>query len=91
MTTSPPLVHVTKVLPLQGFVLRLWFDDGSKRDVDIEWLLRGPVFEPLRTDPKMFREVRVDGGTIVWPNGADIDPVVLHGSEEPAWREDESA
>jgi hypothetical protein len=89
MTKIPPLVHVTKVVPLEGFVLRLWFDDGSQKDVDVDELLRGPVFEPLRKDPELFRQVRVEGGTTVWPNGADIDPVVLHGSAEPAWKEDE--
>jgi hypothetical protein len=90
MTNIPPLVHVTKVIPLQGFVLRLWFDDGSQRDVDVEWLLRGPIFDALRNNPKLFREVEVDGGSIVWPNGADIDPVVLHGSAVPAWKDDEA-
>jgi hypothetical protein len=85
----PPLVHVTKVEPGEGFVLRLWFDDGAQKDVDVEWLLRGPVFEAVRNDPELFRQVRVEGGTAAWPNGADIDPVVLHGSAEPAWKEDE--
>lgn len=39
-----------------------------------------PVFEPLRQDPELFRQVRVDQelGTVVWPNGADLDPDVLH-------------
>lgn len=87
--TYPPLVHVTKLEPLDGFVLRLWFDDGTQKDVDVEWLLRGPVFEPVRNDPELFRQVRIEGGTASWPNGADIDPVVLHGSAEPAWKEDE--
>jgi hypothetical protein len=34
------------------------------------------MFEPLREDPKLFRQLRVDDelGTIVWPNGADMDP-----------------
>lgn len=37
------------------------------------------VFEPLR-DPAFFAQVRVDpeAGTLVWPNGADLDPLVLH-------------
>lgn len=86
MTKIPPLVLVTAVEPLDGFVLRLSFDDRTTRDIDVEWLLSGPVFEPLLTDPEMFRKVRVEGGTVVWPNGADIDPVVLHGSAEPAWK-----
>lgn len=87
----PPLVHVTSVEVRGGFVLRLSFDDGSTRDVDIEGLLRGPVFEPLRKDPELFNQVTVDDelGTIVWPNGADIDPVVLHGSADPAWKDDD--
>jgi len=36
--------------------------------------------EPLR-DLAVFRQVRVDPElrTIVWPNGFDLDPDVLHG------------
>ncbi|MDQ2760637.1 MAG: DUF2442 domain-containing protein [Actinomycetota bacterium] len=41
--------------------------------------------EPLR-DLEFFRRVRVDPElrTIVWPNGFDLDPDVLHGDHEPA-------
>ena len=85
--TYPPLVRVTSAEVLKDFVLRLSFDDGTTREVDVDDLLRGPVFEPLRKDPELFRQVRVEGGTTVWPNGADIDPVVLHGSAVPAWKE----
>ncbi len=82
----PPLVRVTGVEVVDGFVVRLCFDDGTEREVDLEGLLWGPMFEPLKEDPRLFRRVRVDenAGTIVWPNGADLDPVVLHGSAEPA-------
>ena len=91
--TNPSLVHVTSVEVLGGFRLRMRFDDGSSRDCDVEELLRGPVFEPLLKDPDLFRRVRVDHelGTIVWPNGADLDPVVLHGSAQPAWKTGRSA
>jgi hypothetical protein len=82
-------VRVTAVEPLEGFVLRISFSDGTTRDVDVEEFLRGPVFEPIRADPKRFRQVRVQSGAIVWPNGADIDSVVLHGSAKPAWKEDD--
>ena len=36
--------------------------------------------EPLR-DLAYFRQVRVDPElrTVVWPNGLDLDPDVLHG------------
>jgi hypothetical protein len=39
------------------------------------------VFAPLR-DEKEFAKVRVhpELGTIVWPNGADLDPVVLYAA-----------
>jgi len=35
------------------------------------------VFEPIRKDPAVFAKVRVEGGTVVWPNGADLCPDVL--------------
>jgi hypothetical protein len=55
--------------------------------------MRGPVFQPLLDDRQLFQAVRVDPeiGTVVWPNGADQDPDVLHGSHEPAWRSEASA
>ena len=78
--------RVRAVEPLGGFVVYLTFADGTQRTVDLEGALSGPVFEPLRRDPELFRQVRVDEelGTIVWPNGADMDPDVLHGDFEPA-------
>jgi hypothetical protein len=87
MSTRTRTARIQSVEPLEGFVLRLGFDDGSVRKIDLEAELWGPVFEPLR-DPQLFREVRVDEelGTIVWPNGADMDPDVLHGDARPAPR-----
>lgn len=77
------MIRVTEVEPLGGFVLRLRFNDESERVLDLEDELWGPVFEPLKADPGLFRAVRLEGPTIAWPNGADFDPDVLHGSEVP--------
>jgi Protein of unknown function (DUF2442) len=82
MKATPEMFRVTEVEPLGGFVLRLRFNDESERVIDLEDDLWGPVFEPLKTDPALFRAVRVGGPTICWPNGADMDPDVLHGSQK---------
>ena len=60
-----------------GFRIHLTFNDLSERTVDFRRWLEGPVFEALK-DPAYFREFFVDGGTIVWPNGADIAPETLY-------------
>jgi hypothetical protein len=80
-------VRVTSVDVLGHYKLRLGFSDDSTRDVDLTGELHGPVFEPL-ADPDYFAKVQVDDqlGTVVWPNGADLDPLVLHGDFEPAGR-----
>jgi hypothetical protein len=61
--------------------LHLRFEDGVEGVVDLapHLTFRG-VFEPLR-DHEYFAQVRVDAdlGTVVWPNGADLDPDVLYG------------
>jgi hypothetical protein len=74
------MVDVVDVKVLAGFRVRLWFDNGAEREVDLERFLKGPIFEPLIRDRRLFESVRVDPelGTIVWPNGADIDADVLH-------------
>jgi Protein of unknown function (DUF2442) len=81
MSTRTRTARIRTVEPREGFVLRIGFDDGTVREIDLETELWGPVFEPLRHNPMLFRQVRVDEelGTIVWPNGADMDPDVLHG------------
>jgi hypothetical protein len=86
------LVDVESVAPLAGYNVRLAFSDGIERTVDLEPYLRGPIFERVR-DPEYFRRVRVDKdtGTIAWPNGADIDPLILRYDLVPAWHEEEFA
>ena len=80
--------HVVAVEPKPSFVVALTFADSSQGSVDLSrWIVpsRG-VFAALR-DPVVFNQVAVDheAGTIVWPNGADLDPDVLyelaHGEE----------
>jgi len=73
------MLRIKTVDVLERFAVRLGLTDGSERIVDLSRYLHGPIFEPLRQDPTLFRQVAVDEelGTIVWPNGADIDPDVL--------------
>ncbi|MFC1639507.1 DUF2442 domain-containing protein [Gemmatimonadota bacterium] len=84
-------VRVSSVVPTSGTLVRLCFTNGETREVDLAPYLRGPIFEAIRDDPEEFRTVGVDPelGTVVWPNGADIDPDVLYEGLVPAWRETE--
>ena len=78
--------QVTGVEVVADYVVDLTFDDGSQRRVDLAPFLWGEIFGPILADYAMFSAVAVDSeiGTIVWPNGADIDPDVLHGDALPA-------
>lgn len=75
------LKDIVTAKPLGDYRLHLRFEDGVEGAVDLAPHLsfRG-IFEPLR-DPAYFALVRVDQelGTVVWPNGADLDPDVLYG------------
>lgn len=67
------------------------FEDGVSGEVDMARLVAcAGVFAPL-ADPERFRTVRVpaDAGTVVWPNAADLDPVVLYAevTSEPVERQ----
>ena len=68
------LLSITHVVPLEPGFLRLTWDDGVARDVDVsDWLTRHPTLEMLQS-PEVFRDVSVveGGGGIEWANGADF-------------------
>lgn len=74
------LKDIVAVRTLADYRLDLRFEDGVEGIVDVSALVgfKG-VFAPMR-DPAWFAQVRVDpeSGTVVWPNGADLDPDVLY-------------
>jgi hypothetical protein len=74
------LKDIVEVRLLEGYQLRLRFEDGVEGDIDLQKLITfDGVFAPLK-DRAYFVQVRVEPelGTIVWPNGADLDPLVLY-------------
>jgi hypothetical protein len=76
---------VVGVAVIGAHKMRLLFDDGVVRDVAYRaGKQRGSLLAPL-DDPAYFAQVRVDAeaGTVVWPNGLDLAPEVLHGDYSP--------
>ena len=81
----PPRLRAVKIL--SGFTVHLTYADGVEREINLEPYLHGPIFDPIRNDPRLFALVQIDevGDTICWPNGADIAPETLYYDAEPPW------
>lgn len=69
----------------EPYIIEVTFADGAQRRVNVEPLLYGEMFEPLR-DPALFSQAAVDPvlSTVVWPNGADLSPEYLRQAEADA-------
>lgn len=84
MTAPPP--EIVRIEVTGPHHLRVRFRDGLEGEVDVASLVVfDGVFTPLR-DAGEFRRARLDRelGTVVWPGGADLDPIVLHRHIERA-------
>jgi hypothetical protein len=76
------LKDIVEVRPLDDHCLFLRFEDGAEGTVDVGQHVRFEgVFAWLR-DRDNFLQVRIEPelGTIVWPNGADLDADVLYAA-----------
>lgn len=78
-----PRARVQNIEPLTGFIVRVTFDNNTQREINLEPYLHGEIFEPIRQNPAIFRAMKIEGGTIAWDNGADIDPDVLYYNLTP--------
>ena len=71
------LPSVIKAKYVNDYLIEVKFNDGTKKIIDFEGWLTGPVFKPLR-NKNYFKKFFIDGPTIAWPNGADIAPETLY-------------
>jgi hypothetical protein len=73
------LYDVTAFEVVKPYTLRVHFSDQTEQVIDFQPVLHGEVYAPLR-NLDYFNQVRLDAETktLVWPNGADFDPYVLH-------------
>jgi hypothetical protein len=100
-TMEHPIYRVIAFKIVGPFTLEVSFDDGTSQVINFQSILAGHYFGPLR-DQKLFEQVDIDPEvhTLVWPNGADFDPLTLHNWPEyvdelialtKSWKERESA
>ena len=70
--------HVIDAEHIKDYVIKLWFDDGSVKTVNLEsYVKKEGVFSPFE-DKEYFKKNFIDLNTICWPNGADIAPERLY-------------
>ena len=77
------IYRVSSFQKVAPFTLRVQFDDGTSQIIDFRPVLKGGLYGPLQ-EPTLFDQVRIDPEihTLVWPNGADFDPAILHNWPE---------
>jgi hypothetical protein len=75
------MLRISKVKYLHDYTLKVVFNDGKTKIVDLIDLVKkgGYYFGPLQ-DVDMFKNVSMDdmSYSICWPNGADLSPDTLY-------------
>jgi hypothetical protein len=73
------MIRILKATPLEGYRLKVRFNDGIEGIYAVEPERRGGVFQKLQ-EPAVFNAVRVnpDFGCVEWPGGVDLCPTSMH-------------
>ena len=72
------MIHVTSVEPQPCHRLFLQFSNGDQGTLSLsDHLAFVGHFAPL-AKPEVFTNVYIDHGTLCWPGGIDLDPIVVH-------------
>jgi hypothetical protein len=75
------MIKVVDAEYVRDYLLRVRFTDGAEKVIDFSRWLRGEVFQSL-TNRREFKRFFVAGGTVCWPNGADIAPETLRNAAD---------
>lgn len=70
-------LEVENAKHIKDYQIKIYFNNGESKVVDLKNSLDGPIFEPLRNTNylKMFS---VKHNTLEWENGADFAPEYLY-------------
>ena len=68
---------VTKVEPVQNYILNLWFANGEQRSFDMKPYLDFEVFQALK-DQKVFNTASTFLGSVTWSNNSDLSYDTLY-------------
>jgi hypothetical protein len=71
------ILWVKYAIHLEGYKLKLEFNNGETKEVDLKNYLNKPIFKPLK-DLDYFAKFKLNPFTIEWDNGADFAPEFLY-------------
>jgi len=63
--------------PVKPLTLELEYDNGEKREIDMKQFCISDYFKQLE-DWNYFRQVKIKGEVVAWPNEQDIAPETLY-------------
>ena len=70
-------IEITKAEYLDGYRVKLLFNNRETKIVDLSQSLNGAVFAPLK-EIEYFKRFAIKFNTIEWENGADFAPEYLY-------------